>query len=284
MSLLPAALLAAVALEGAATTLASPHVDELSGLAVSRADPALLWGHNDTGSGPVLHRIGLQGEDLGRVSVPDALAGDWEDIAAFADAGGPALLVGDVGDNFTLRTFVTLYAVRDPGRQGPARMLWRLDFSFADGPRDCEALAVDPLAREILLLSKRDDPPRLYRLPLPAKAPKGRQTAQLLGPIAPLPRPAGTERITAPYAHAPTAMDISADGLTAVIVTYRNAYVYRRRAGQPWLELFARGAAPLPLPPEFASAEAAALSADGRILYVGAEGEPGRLLRFELPP
>jgi len=281
--LIAAGLLLAVALDGAAT-LASPDIDELSGLAVSRADPTLLWGHNDTGSGPQLHRIGLRGEDLGQVTVPGALAGDWEDIASFTDAGGPALLVGDVGDNLRLRSYVTLYGVRDAGRDRPVQLLWRLDFAFPDGPRDCEALAVDPLAREILLLSKRDDPPRLYRLPLPAGPPKGRQTAEFLGAIAPMPRLGGSERLLDRYAHAPTAMDISADGLTAVIVTSRNAYVYRRRAGESWLDRFARGATPWPVPREFEAVEAAALSPDGRVLYLGREGEPGGLLRLALPP
>jgi hypothetical protein len=280
---LSAALLLAIALEGIAV-VTNPGVDELSGLAVSRADPALLWGHNDSGDGPHLYRIGLRGEDYGRVTVPDALAGDWEDIAAFSDAGGPALLVGDIGDNFRMRSYVTLYAVRDAGRDRPVRLLWRMDVSFPDGPRDCESLAVDPLSREILLLSKRDDPPRLYRVPLPAKAPKGRQTAKFVGTIAPMPRLTASERLTARYVHMPTAMDISADGLTAVIVTLRNAYVYRRRAGESWATLFARGTAPLPLPAEFESTEAAALSPDGRVLFLGSEGEPGRLLRIDLPP
>lgn len=275
-------LLAALALEGAAT-LAREEIDELSGLAVSRADPGLLWGHNDSGNAAQLYRIGLQGEDLGRVTVPDALAGDWEDIAAFADARGPALLIADVGDNLRFRSFVTLYGVRDGGRAQPLKLLWRLDFSFPDGPRDCEAIAVDPLSGEILLLTKRDDPPRLYTLPLPARPPKGRQTARFVGTIAPMPRLGTRERLLDRFAHMPTAMDISADGLTAVIVTLRNAYVYRRRAGEPWGEVFARGTAARPVPRELEQVEAAALSADGRVLYLGSEGEPAGLLRIELP-
>src|SRR5213075_2053873 len=58
----------------------SSDVDELSGLVVSRADPTILWGHNDSGDGPNLYRIGLHGEDLGKVTIAGAQAGDWEDI------------------------------------------------------------------------------------------------------------------------------------------------------------------------------------------------------------
>ena len=278
-----AALVAAFAAEAATLgTLANPDLDELSGLAASRADPAVLWGHNDTGGGAVLYRIGLQGEDLGRVPVADALAGDWEDIAAFEDRAGPALLVGDTGDNFALRRYVTLYAVRDPGRGKPAPLLWRLDFEFPDGPRDCEAVAVDPLAREILLLTKRDDPPRLYRLPLPARAPRGRQRAEWVGTIAPAAPLPWHRRVVERYVRSPTALAISADGLTAAIVSYEDARIYRRRAGESWIERFREPVAPLALP-GIDGIEAATLSADGRTLWLGSEGEPGHWVRIALP-
>lgn len=267
---------------GAAGTLANPAIDELSGLAVSQADATVLWGHNDSGDGAVLYRIGTQGEDLGQVVVDGAHAGDWEDIAAFRDREGPALLVADTGDNFGMRTFSTLYAVLDPGRGDGARLLWRLDFRFADGERDCEGVAVDAAAREILLLSKRDDPPRLYRLPLPDATPREQQVAELLGPIAPLPPRPLHRRLADRYRHAPTAFDISADGSTAVIAASREVRVYRRSPGQPWLEVLRQPTAPIPLS-GLASVEAAALSADGRTLYVGAEGRPGRWWRVALP-
>jgi hypothetical protein len=267
---------------GAAGTVASPAVDELSGLAVSGADATVLWGHNDSGDGAVLYRMGLQGEDLGRIVVEGAHAGDWEDLAAFRHREGPALLVADTGDNFGMRTFSTLYAVLDPGRGDGARLLWRLDFRFADGERDCEGVAVDPLAREILLLSKRDDPPRLYRLPLPDAPPREQQVAELLGPIAPLPPRPLHRRLARRYAYAPTAFDISADGLTAVIASSVEARVYRRRPGESWLEVLRNPGQPVPLA-GLESVEAAALSADGRILYLGAEGRPGRWWRIALP-
>lgn len=262
--------------------LASREAVELSGLAISRADPTILWGHNDSGGGAVLYRIGLQGEDLGRVPIPEALAGDWEDIAAFEDRDGPALLIGDVGDNLAMRSFVTLYAVRDPGRGRAAPLLWRLNLSYPDGQHDCEAIAVDPLSREILLLTKRDEPPRLYRVPLPEHPPQTRQFPEFVGTLAPRPKQTVRKRLLDPYALTPTALAISADGLTAAIVSYEDARIYRRRAGQPWIELFSRPAATVPLPP-FAGIEAAALSADGRTLWIGSEGRPGQWARLALP-
>jgi len=266
--------------------LANPDLDELSGLAVSRADATLLWGHNDTGGGPRLFRIGLNGEDLGSVRIAGVEANDWEDLAAFEDGGGPALLVADTGDNFQLRSWPVLYALRDPGRRGRPELLWRLAFRFPDGAHDVEAVAVDPRERAILLVTKRDAPPRLYRLPLPESPPATRVTAEFLGEVAGLPpRPTLRQRLAEPFAwllHSPVALDVSRDGLAAVLVTGHHAYVYRREAGTSWAQAMARAPLAIPLPP-LKQIEAAALSADGRELFVGSEGRPGRLARIALP-
>jgi len=276
---------AALAADG--VELANPDLDELSGLAVSHADATLLWGHNDTGGGPVLFRIGPAGEDLGSTTLRDVQASDWEDIAAFDDAGGPALLIADTGDNFGLRSYSTLYAVRDPGRSGEPALLWRLDFRYPDGARDCEAVAVEPAAREILLVSKRDVPPRLYRLPLPQRTPRAPQVAEFLGLVAGLPEPPTLrERLARPLGpilpHSPTALDLARDGTAAVLVTQLNAYVYRRAPRMSWAQAFSQPPAVLALP-RLGQIEAAALSPDGRELIVGSEGRPGRLARIALP-
>ena len=262
---------------GQAGSLGSPSIDELSGLTVSRRDPSILWGHNDSGSAPILYRIGIDGQDLGSVGLPDATENDWEDIAAFNDARGPALLVADTGDNFSLGGIVTLYAVRDPGRGDDADPLWRLDFRFPDGAHDCEAVAVDESARQIVMVSKRDTPPRIYTLPLPDHSPREPQVARYAGPLAGL-KP-GPRR----WRQSPSAFSISADGRTAVVLTLGNAYVYRRRRDEPWTAALMRGNPAVLSLPGFAQAEAAALSADGRELFVGSEGSPAPYARIPVP-
>ena len=268
-------------------TAANRDLDELSGLAVSHADPTVLWGHNDSGHGPVLYRLGLGGEDLGAVTIPGAGSVDWEDIAAFDDPSGPALLVGDVGDNSAVRATSSLYAVSDPGRGEGARLLWQLTFRYPDGPRDCEAVAVDPLDRSIVLVTKRDRPPRIYRLPLPDRTPPGAQVARFEGELLHLPRATVSQRLASPlssrYWYEPTALDISRDGLTAVVLTPKQAFRYRRAKGEPWAEVLARPGEPIDLP-AFPQTEAAALSPDSRSLYIGSEGRPAALAHVALPP
>lgn len=282
---LPLALAAGAALAGdvPVIALASAAVDELSGLAVSRADAQVLWGHNDSGSGPYLFRFGTRGEDFGAARVPGASANDWEDLAAFEHAGRPALLIADTGNNFMTRGRVMLYAVSDPGRTGEFELLWQLPFRLPDGARDCEAVAVDPVDRAILLVTKRDTPPRLYRLPLPERTPPDVQQAEFLGELTGWSDPE-KGRLFRHYAHSPTGLAVSRDGARAAVVTLSNAFVYRRQAGVSWAQALQQPVATLPLPTRaLANVEAVAFSADGRELIVGSEGRPARLLRIALP-
>lgn len=267
----------------------APALVELSGLAVSHADDTLLWAHNDSGDGPNLFRVGFDGADLGRVRIDGAKAVDWEDIATFDWQGAPAILVGDVGDNFARRDHVTLYAVADGGRLGDTHLLWKLDLRYPDGPRDCEAVAVDPVDGMILLLSKRDLPNRLYAVPMPAVAPPPDApplVPRFLGTVETLPQPTLDELPNAPFfgmlSGLPTALDISRDGRFAVVTTYGDAYRYVRRAGEPWIATFARTPERIRLP-RLRQTEAGAITADGRSLFVSTEGRPAPLVRVPLP-
>jgi hypothetical protein len=55
----------------------------------------------------------------------------------------------------------------------------KLTFAYPDGPRDAESLFVDPLTRDIYILTKRENPHRLYRAPYP-QATSGTTTLQLV--------------------------------------------------------------------------------------------------------
>lgn len=272
-----------------APRLAAAGLDELSGLTVSRADPTVLWGHNDSGGKAELFRVGPDGEDLGRVAVAGTRAHDWEDISAFTWRGQPALLIADVGDNRGDRPSVTLYAVRDPGRSGKkARLLWQLDFRYDGGPRDCEAVAVDEADHSVLLLTKREQPKRLYRLPLPnGRPPVGVATAELLGEVGTVPQPTALDHLSNPvqaaYFGQPTAMDLTPDGRSLLVLTYQNALRWRRRAGQPWIDALATAPDVITLP-FLRQAEALAVAADGQSMFVSSEGIGAPLLRVPLAP
>ncbi len=262
--------------------LASPRVGEASGLAVSPTRPDRLWLLNDSGNLPELQLAGTDGSDRGTLRIEGVRNLDWEDLAAFRWKGRSWLLVGDIGDNAGVRRGVTLHLVAEPELPGDgqldaaARPEWSLEFRYPDGPRDCECLGVDVAEGSILLLSKRDRPPRLYRLPL-EKPKKGAALASFVGQAASPPLPPGT--LPHPFGHQPTAMDLSADGRRAVLLTYRGAFRVERRDKESWAEAFAR-------PPELiaahrlAQAESIAIHADR--VYVTSEGPRPPLIEYRI--
>lgn len=257
----------------------NPELDELSGL-VRASDPAWLWGHNDSGDSARLFRVGTHGEDGGTVAITGAEANDWEAITRATWQGQPLLLIGDVGDNLAWRSHVSLYAVAEPPPgHASAPVLFTLNLHYPDGPRDCEGIAYDPISHDVLLLSKRDRPPHLYRVALPTTPPAPDAPpllAEYLGPVLGIPRPSVTDYLQDPVFGAlrdwTTDFAISSDGSFAVITTYKNAYRYPRLA--TWAQTFAATPQTIPLP-HFRQTEAGGLSEDGRTLYIGSEKHGG---------
>ena len=270
---------AACASSAASPVLQAGSLDELSGLQAARRH-AGFWGHNDSGDTARLFRIGPAGEDLGTVAIHGAGAVDWEDMAGFTAVDGtPMLLIADVGDNRAVRDSVTLYAVPEPTREAvSADVAWTLRFRYPDGPRDAEAVAVSPAlngrAAEVLILSKRDRPPRLYRLPLGASEAHP-SVAEFLTELRSLPAGAGIP-------DQPTAMDLSADGRSLLVLTYQSAFLWRRQDNEPWAEAVTRTPARLERP-ALRQSEAIALLADGHRYAVSSEQRPAPLWVLPLP-
>ena len=269
-------------------------VREASGLAVSRRDPSLRWTHNDRGARPRLYALDSQGGLRGTVTVTGAGSHDWEDLATFELEGQAWILIADTGDNFLRRHNAVLYLIAEPDPamlQDDARISVplhaRIPVKFPGGPQDCEGVAVDVVRREILLVSKRSSPPMIYRLPLVLEPDLARNApaAEALVALSNLPQPrwwamfnVGTGGLLRAW---PTGLDISADGRTAVVLTYGEPYLFQRAAEEDWAAAFARP--PRQLSPHgLPQAEAVAFSADARQILVTTEGAEAPLLRYEL--
>jgi hypothetical protein len=160
----------------------------------------------------------------------------------------------------------------------------RLRFIYEDGSHDCESVAVDLSSRQILLLSKRAKPPTLYMLPLVTQTGESLQVAKKLSHISVMPQPTLQDLISNPkfgYYHSqPTAMDVSPNGATAVILTYKNAYLFQRARGENWPEAFIKIPQQILLP-KLRQAEALCFATDGKTLFVTSEKLPAPLLRLE---
>ena len=272
--------------------LASAQLSETSGLATSRRRDDLLWAINDSGRAPRLHALGLDGSDRGYASVEGASSVDWEDVASFELDGRAYLLVADTGDNLSWRKQVELIVVEEPELTGESvaantalKPAWRIAFAFEDGPRDCEAVAVDLERERILLIAKRTEPPGLYELPLrPQPTSDGAiATARRIGDVPGIPPPTRSDvkaaRLIGRYFAMPTALDISADGRRAALLTYREAYLFERATEEPWEAAFARPPQRIATP-AMAQAEGLTFARDGRTLFVTTEGTDAPLFRL----
>ena len=284
-SLLAAATLAAepaFVVQPGDAKLTSPAVTEASGLASSPSAEGFLWMVNDSGGTPEIHLAQTDGTPRGAVTVADAVNKDWEDLAAFTFNGKPHLLIADTGDNGSARETCNLYIVREPKLpaegetlSGKAPILWQITFTYEDGPRDCESVAVDAENAKIILISKRTDPPGVYELPLkPAK----NAIARKIG---------ATETkapgiVSVPFANQPTGLDFSADHRKAVIVTYLSVFLFQREEKESWADAFAKNPEVL-APHKLAQAEAVAFSRDGKSIFAVSEKPNSPVVRYGAP-
>jgi len=139
---------------------------ETSGVAMSIRHPGIFWTHNDSGHGPHLYAVDLQGNLIARFRVEDAGSNDWEDISrgpcpVSMASEGDCLYVGDTGNNDRDRRRLSVYVVQEPdptagsaeapldGRVEGAR----LRYEYPDSRRDSEAIAVTP-AGDLLIVNR----------------------------------------------------------------------------------------------------------------------------------
>lgn len=131
---------------------------ESSGLVASVHRPGVRFTHNDSGDTARLFVLGADGADLGVVGLDDAAHVDWEDLALGpCDEARACLYVGDVGDNAARRETVEVYRVPEPeagAASAGAAARWTL--TYPDGPRDVEAVLVDPRTSDLFLVEKTD--------------------------------------------------------------------------------------------------------------------------------
>ncbi|MDD9893628.1 MAG: hypothetical protein OXT49_09010 [Gammaproteobacteria bacterium] len=259
-------------------------VDEASGLSASSYDN-ILWMHNDSGSEAEIHAVNTAtGDVVQTVSLTNAESNDWEDMARFQRNGKLWLLVADVGDNRAVRSNVTLYALPEPKlEQATASVKTTINFRYEDGARDSEAVAVDSEDNTVWLLTKRDTPPRLYKLALQETTDIA--TAEFVTEVTTIPEPTAEDIEEDPYygelRSQPTAMSISADGTQLMVTTYKDSYLYQQHQNG-W------GAALQQKPtlidiPQMAQTEAGGFSKNGKAVWVASEQLPTQLFHSPLP-
>jgi len=264
--------------------LFDPQMGEVSGLAASRRHRDVLWMHDDGGNPERLFAVDTDGDRIATFRLEGVTKTDWEDIAAFELDGRHYLLIADTGDNGGLRRTLQLHVIEEPARLENARIrpAWSIAFRWPDGARDCEAVAVDAARGQVLLISKKRQPPELFTLPL-RQAGTSLLTARRVGHLAGIPQPDAETLERNPQRARQqgqvTAADVSPDGRTLAVMTYRYLLLYPRGGRQSWATAVSRPPK-VRLLPWLPQAEALGWAADGRSLYVTGEFVPAPMYRI----
>lgn len=139
------------------------RLKEVSGMVKSLRFPGDFWVHNDSGDDPVIYRVNDSLQIVQEVFLEDAVHFDWEDISISEYQGESYLFIGDIGDNLAVRDSVSIYLVKEPlADMTSIAIEKRISLTYEDGPRDAELLLFDQGLNEIVIVTKRDIPSRVY--------------------------------------------------------------------------------------------------------------------------
>jgi len=148
-------------------------VPEPSGLVASREHEGVYWTIGDSGAAPQVFAITAEGTVLGAVTLSEASAEDWEDLALGpGPSEGDYLFVGDIGDNFAnqlpenARANVAVIRFPEPDVESlgddfeltlGTDEFDTLTLTYPDRPHNAETLMVHPTTGEIVVVTKESD-------------------------------------------------------------------------------------------------------------------------------
>ncbi len=257
-----------------AGSVESTALTETSGAAASRANPGVLWAHNDSGDTPRVFAMTSSGHHLSWFQLAGASAVDWEDMAIGPgpQPGQSYLYLADIGDNNHVRTSIVVYRVPEPAintQQPPAEgqtlaNVTAFTMQYPDGPHDAEALAVDPASGDLVIVTKEiSGQAGVYSHQASA-------ASSTLDRKSPISLGAGT---------LVTGAGATPDGTAVVLRTYTSVLVFPHAPSTPLDEAFGFGSC------DGASAaepqgEAIAVTPDGRGYVTISEGAQPPINRF----
>ncbi|RYU90490.1 hypothetical protein EWM62_07475 [Mucilaginibacter terrigena] len=263
--------------------LYAKQMDETSGLAASGLNEDIYYANNDSGDtsrffaitaeGKLKTTIYYMGNKAERLGVRDC-----EDIAVGPGPvkGKSYVYVGDIGDNGAKRKFITVYRAEERKAWGKDSIAHAvpvpLNLKYPDGPKDAEAMAIDPVEKLLYIITKRGDSVGVYTSPLKYKANdtvtltfRGRLFFDGLKPFKWI-----------------TAADISPDGKQVLVKSYQKVYYWQRTTGQHiWQTLQSK-------PQELVykqekQGEAIAFTPDGKGYYTTSEGVYAPIYYYKTP-
>jgi hypothetical protein len=248
--------------------LETKELKEASGLSASVGNPDLLWVHNDGGDQARIFVMDKHAHHMATVWCANIKHRDWEDMAVGPGpiAGKNYVYIGDIGDNDAKHKYKFIYRVEEPvadwSKTADTTLMniETIKFQMPDGPRDAESMMIDPLTRDIFIISKREQKVNLYRLPYPQST-TNEITAELA--VAKLEFNQFEEKITSEkngevltngyhsdYYNQVVSCDISKDGGEVLVKSYSSVYYWKREKNESIADLLKRVPFRLPYSPE----------------------------------
>ncbi|SDS39881.1 hypothetical protein SAMN05216490_1083 [Mucilaginibacter mallensis] len=265
-------------------TLPNKQLDEISGIAASGINKDIYYIHNDSGDTSrffAIHPDGKLKTTIYFKGDPKEGQGvhDCEDIAVGPGPvkGKSYVYDGDIGDNFAVRNYITVYRVEEKtswiadSTQNVNAEAVPIHFRYPDGPKDAETLMIDPMEKLIYIISKRKDTVGVYTSPLiykPNDTLVLTKRCKLFFP--------GIK----PFKWI-TAGDISKDGQQILVKDYVKVYYWKRQHNEPVWQTLQRPPRLLPYKME-KQGEAIGFTPDGKGYYTTSEGVYSPIYYYKL--
>lgn len=199
--------------------LITPGIDEISGIADSKAVPGFLWLEQDSGNPPELLLLAYDGTLNKKIYVKGIQNRDWEDIAVAAgpDVTKNYVYLAETGDNNQIYPSYFLYRFPEPlSSADTVFAVDKINFQYPDGSHDAEAILVDNATKDIYVITKRDALSKVFKISYPQSATL-LNTAVLVGTLS---------------FNGVVSAALSADNKEIIVKTYTNLYYWKRSSGE----------------------------------------------------
>jgi hypothetical protein len=250
-------------------------IREDSGLAASWRNPGVFWTHND-GARENVFALSSEGKLLAEFKITKSVS-DTEDLAVGPgpDPAKSYLYIGDIGSNDADRDEVEIFRIPEPpvelaGTTGTTGFedIEVFHLKYPTGKFDAEALLLDPVARELFIVTKENDGAHIFRAAIDTLVAGRKSSMQEAGRL-PFARVSGGA--------------VSRDGTLVALRREDQALLWERQPGERLHRTLDRPATTLPIvgPPEEPNGEAIAFLPDSSGYVTLSEGTEQPLFLFQ---
>ncbi len=142
-------------------------INEASGIADSKLNPGNIWVEEDSDNPPEIILLKYDGTVVKKIFIEGANNRDWEDMALYNDS----IFIADIGDNDKVYNNYFFYIFPEPIAATDTIKIFRtVPFMYPDGSHNAEAFLMDRKSRDIFIITKSDNPSRIYKLKYPYTA------------------------------------------------------------------------------------------------------------------